>query len=125
MLRTLFIALLGAVACGSVFAEAGKQKFSLSGRIEGLRKGDTLRFERVLLPTWNMEPAFDLVVRKPGAFDYRGTQEHDQYYLMTYFPKEGKTKACGLRGKPFIVTGSAYRYGGRNLLLCFERRHLR
>ncbi|WP_298062283.1 redoxin domain-containing protein [uncultured Rikenella sp.] len=105
MLRTLFIALLGAVAYGSVSAEAGEQKFSLSGRIEGLRKGDTLRFEHVLLPTWATEPAFDLVVRKPGVFDYRGTQEHDQYYVMTYFPKEGKAKACGLSGKPIIVTG--------------------
>ena len=29
------------------------QSFELSGRIDGLQVGDTLRFERVLLPEWN------------------------------------------------------------------------
>lgn len=32
------------------------QSFELSGRIDGLQVGDTLRFERVLLPEWNYEP---------------------------------------------------------------------
>lgn len=36
------------------------QSFELSGRIDGLKVGDTLRFERVLLPEWNYEPAFDV-----------------------------------------------------------------
>lgn len=103
MLRTLFITLLAAASCGATCA-AGPQKFTVSGRIEGLRKGDTLRFERIVLPGWTQEPAFDVIVCKPGIFNHKGTQEHDQYYLMTYFPKEGKAKACDRRGKTFIIT---------------------
>ena len=53
------------------------QSFELSGRIDGLQVGDTLRFERVLLPEWNYEPAFDVVVGEAGAFAYRGEQAHD------------------------------------------------
>lgn len=104
MLRNLFYTLLAALCCGTASA-AGSQKFTLTGRIEGLRQGDTLRFERILLPTWTLEPAFDIVIRKPGLFTYKGTQEHDQYYLMTYFPKEGEALRCDRRGKTFIVTG--------------------
>ena len=73
--------------------------FRLEGRIEGLQAGDTLRFERILLPSWKYGPGFDVVVRKPGAFRHRGKSEHDQYYLMTYRPKAGRAAAgqaqCG------------------------------
>lgn len=48
------------------------QPFELSGRIDGLRVGDTLRFERILLPDWTYEPAFDIVVQEPDRFRYRG-----------------------------------------------------
>ena len=47
------------VFCGT--ADAG-QPFTLSGRIDGLEPGDTLRFERILLPEWDREFAFDVVV---------------------------------------------------------------
>lgn len=79
------------------------QAFWLEGRIEGLRAGDTLRFERILLPAWEYGPGFDVVVRKPGAFRYRGESEHDQYYRMTYRPKVGKAVAGDRAGKPVIV----------------------
>lgn len=104
MLRTLFIGLLAAASCGATWA-AGAQKFTVSGRIEGLRKGDTLRFERIVLPGWTQEPAFDVIVRKPGTFSHKGIQEHDQYYLMTYRPKEGAARRCDRSGKTLIVTG--------------------
>ena len=103
MLRTLFITLLAAASCGATYA-ADTQKFTVTGKIDGLQKGDTLRFERVTLPGWNLEQAFDVIVAKPGVFSHKGTQEHDQYYLMTYFPKEGKAKVCDRSGKTLIVT---------------------
>ncbi len=81
------------------------QSFELSGRIDGLKVGDTLRFERVLLPEWNYEPAFDVVVGEAGAFAYRGEQAHDGYYLMTYHPKSGRAADADRRGKSMIVTG--------------------
>ena len=81
------------------------QSFELSGRIDGLQVGDTLRFERVLLPEWNYEPAFDVVVGEAGAFAYRGEQAHDGYYSMTYHPKSGRAADADRRGKSMIVTG--------------------
>ena len=80
------------------------QSFELSGRIDGLQVGDTLRFERILLPEWNREPAFDVVVGEPDRFEYRGRQEHDQYYMMTYRPKVGKAASGDRGGKPLLVT---------------------
>ena len=103
MLRTLFITLLAAASCG-VTCAAGTQEFTLTGKIDGLQAGDTLRFERVILPGWTYEPAFDIVASEPGTFSYKGTQEHDQYYLMSYFPKTGEAKQCDRRGKTLIVT---------------------
>lgn len=81
------------------------QSFELSGRIDGLQVGDTLRFERVLLPEWNCEPVFDVVVGEAGAFAYRGEQAHDGYYSMTYHSKSGKAADANRRGESMIVTG--------------------
>ena len=74
----LSAALLVAASCSRM------QSFELSGRIDGLKVGDTLRFERVLLPEWNYEPAFAVVVGEAGAFAYRGEQAHDGYYYVSY-----------------------------------------
>ena len=95
----LSAALLVAASCSRM------QSFELSGRIDGLKVGDTLRFERVLLPEWNYEPAFDVVVGEAGAFAYRGEQAHDGYYSMTYRPKSGRAADADRRGKSMIVTG--------------------
>lgn len=85
--------LLSCCALTMTAACAYARGFRLEGRIEGLQAGDTLRFERILLPSWKYGPGFDVVVRKPGAFRYRGKSEHDQYYLMTYRPKAGRAAA--------------------------------
>lgn len=82
---------------------AHARTFRLEGRIEGLQAGDTLRFERILLPLWKYDSGFDVIVRKPGAFRYRGKLEHDQYYMMTYRPKAGKAANGDRGGKPVIV----------------------
>ena len=89
----LSAALLVAASCSRM------QSFELSGRIDGLKVGDTLRFERVLLPEWNYEPAFDVVVGEAGAFAYRGEQAHDGYYSMTYRPKAA--------GPPMRIVGAS------------------
>lgn len=120
MLRTFFMTFLLSVVVFGGAAEA-KQKFTLSGRIEGLQPGDTLRFERIMLPSWETEPAFDIVVRKSGRFDYRGTQEHDQLYLMTYRPVEGQVRMGERSGKRMIVTdGDRVRLDGtvENIYYC-------
>lgn len=95
--------LLSCCALTMTAACAYARGFRLEGRIEGLQAGDTLRFERILLPSWKYGPGFDVVVRKPGAFRYRGKSEHDQYYLMTYRPKAGRAAAGDRGGRPVIV----------------------
>lgn len=95
--------LLSCCALTMTAACAYARGFRLEGRIEGLQAGDTLRFERILLPSWKYGPGFDVVVRKPGAFRHRGKSEHDQYYLMTYRPKAGRAAAGDRGGKPVIV----------------------
>ena len=103
MNRLLSFALFSVAAFGTT--ASAQQKFTLTGRIDGLQTGDTLRFERVIHPNWEREFAFDVVVGQPGTFQYRGKQEHDQHYLMTYLPKEGKAPRCDRSGKEVIVTG--------------------
>lgn len=90
--------LLGTAACQR------QHRFTITGEIAGLQPGDTLRFERIILPDWDLEPAFDLVVADSERFDYKGRQPHDQKYLITYHPKEGKAPMCDLSGKEVIVT---------------------
>ncbi len=103
MNRLFSFALFSVAAVGTT--ASAQQKFTLTGRIDGLQTGDTLRFERVIHPDWEREFAFDVVVGQPGTFQYRGKQEHDQHYLMTYLPKEGKAPRCDRSGKEVIVTG--------------------
>lgn len=63
-------------------------EFIIEGRIEGLQVGDTLRFTKIILPDWQSEKAFDVVVTEPDAFRYEGTHEHIQQYLMSYIPAD-------------------------------------
>lgn len=40
--------------------QARGQKFTISGKIDGIVKGDTLRFRRITLPGWATGQAFDM-----------------------------------------------------------------
>lgn len=95
--------LLPGLLLGSVVCQA-QQRFTISGEITGLQPGDTLRIERIILPDWEFEPAFDIIVTDPGLFHYEGQQPHDQKYMLTYHPKEGKVSMCDRSGKEMIVT---------------------
>ena len=72
-------------------------------RKDGLQSRRHPPFRAYSLPSWKYGPGFDVVVRKPGAFRYRGKSEHDQYYLMTYRPKAGRAAAGDRGGRPVIV----------------------
>ncbi len=91
-----------------------QQDFTLTGKISGVQKGDTLRFERILYPGFVKEAAFDIIVEKPDLFSYSGKQDHDQEYIMTYLPKEGLTPDCDRVGRDFIVTdGDNINFSGK------------
>ena len=102
MMQHRFLTLITAAVLGT--PAIGQQHFTLSGRIDGLQPGDTLRFERVIHPRWELEPAFDIIVKKAGTFRYRGTQEHDQHYVFTYHPKTGEARRCDRQGMQLILT---------------------
>lgn len=79
--------------------DTGLFHFSVTGEIEGLAPGDTLSFKRVAFLPWNLEPDFDIIVKEPGKFVYKGSLEHPQYYLVLYKPvskKEMFTDRSGL-----------------------------
>ena len=45
------------------------------------------------------------MVEKDGEFKYKGTQEHDQFYLMEYFPADGAAPVCDRMGKDMVISG--------------------
>lgn len=88
----------------SVSCKPSLQHFSVSGSVKGVEKGDTLRFERLLLPSYDREYAFDVISDENGRFDYNGVQPHDQYYIMSYFPVEGSLPEQGLAGLVMVIS---------------------
>lgn len=85
-MKKLIIIALSLTALCSVTSFAQSLKFTITGTIQGIQKGDTLRFVRILLPEFEGEKAFDIIVDKEGAFKYSGTHPHTQYYLIQYIP---------------------------------------
>lgn len=98
-LTTIFLLL-----AGTALLQARDQRFSISGKIEGFSKGDTLRVEQIIMPGFKDGDSFDIVLKKDGEFRYRGTQAHDQLYLMTYHPAKGSGPVCSRSGLQLIVT---------------------
>ena len=70
MKKALILTVFLAAVTAQVLQARG-QRFTISGKIDGIVKGDTLRFGRITLPGWEIEHAFDIVVEKPEVkFDY-------------------------------------------------------
>lgn len=100
LLLTLLLGLLV-----STLHTSAQSSFRLSGHIEGLQIGDTLRFQRTILyPQWSLEDAFDILIQQPDKFHYEGVQAHEQQYIMSYHPKEGLPPQCDCIGQTFIVS---------------------
>ena len=100
-LLSIFLAFTAAMAL-----PAQEQKFTVSGNIDGLEKGDTLRFRQIILPGWKDGDTFDVVLKKDGRFKYKGAQEHDMYYIMEYHPVNGSAPECDRSGKTMIIAGN-------------------
>ena len=83
---------------------AGKE-FTIRGEITGLSVGDTLRFERIELPEFDLVPDFDVVVSTSDRFEYTGRLPHAQYYMMSYRPHTGQEPDMSRRGLTMIIDG--------------------
>lgn len=88
------------------------QKFSVTVRIDGMQKGDTLRFSEVVLPGWENKFAFDVIAQKDGYAFYSGGHPHDQFYLMEYYPSKGEAAASDRKGKEILISDGNYTLSG-------------
>jgi hypothetical protein len=77
--------------------------FTIQGKINGLMPGDTLYFERITMPGFKLDFAFDVIVEQADEFTYSGSHEHIGYYMMSYKPISGKITASDKRGFTFLV----------------------
>ena len=100
---------------------AQEPEFTIRGRIAGLEAGDTLRFERIGLPRWDLEPAFEVVAATPGRFEYTGRQPQAEYYMMTFLPRTGQLPQSSKRGLTMIVDGGTVTLTGSRDEIYFSR----
>ncbi len=110
-MKNLFISFLLIFFIGGIYTTTSAKEnkksnlisFTISGKIEGLVSGDTLCFERVVLPEWDLKPAFNIIVSELDKFAYDGSHPHIQYYLMTYKPTSGKATESDKRGINVLI----------------------
>lgn len=111
------VALLSLTA---LLGTASAQSFTIKGHIKGIETGDTLRFEKVVLPSWTIEKAFDLVVDTDNEFIYNGEHSHTQYYMMQYFPIKGTAPKAAKRGVPILIRDGEITVNGTRDLIYFS-----
>lgn len=66
------------------------EKLSVKGQIKGLAAGDTLRFQSVNQPGYDLSPGFVVIAGKDGKFAYSGSQPHSTLYIMDILPVKGE-----------------------------------
>lgn len=88
------------------------QSFTIKGHIKGIEAGDTLRFEKVVLPSWDFEKAFDLIADTYGEFAYSGEHPHTQYYAMRYLPVNGTAPETTVYGLRILIRDGEIRIDG-------------
>ena len=96
------------------FATIGGQamSFKIEGKIEGLMPGDTLTFERVTMPGYILNFAFDVVVEKQDGFTYNGAHEDIGYYHMVYKPVSRKRTHSSKGALPILIKDGTTRLIG-------------
>jgi hypothetical protein len=99
----------------------GEKAFTIRGEIAGLEAGDTLRFERVELPDWEVVPGFEVIVATPGRFEYTGRQPHVQRYTMSYLPRTGEAPESERSGLKMIVDGGTVTLTGSREEIYYSR----
>lgn len=120
MKKLLIISLAAAAFCSNTsFAQS--LKFSITGEIEGIQKGDTLHFEKILLPSFESEPAFDIIVDKNGSFKYNGTHPHTQYYAIQYRPIGAPVEDSNKKSIEIIIKDGTIRIEGRRDYIYYSK----
>ena len=86
--------------------------FTIQGKIEGLMPGDILTFERITMPGFKLDFAFDVIVEQSNEFIYSGTHERTGYYMMSYKPVSGKVSDSDRGGITMLVKDGTTRLIG-------------
>ena len=115
-MRKINLAITASVSLMLLFAftqrSANLMSFTIHGDIDGLMPGDTLLFERMTMPGFKLDFAFDAVVEKPNEFTYNGSHEHIGYYMMSYKPVSGKVISGDKRGIALLIKDGSTRIIG-------------
>src|SRR5574344_2830093 len=88
------------------------KKFTVTAKIAGMQKGDTLRFSEIILPGWGNKFSFDVVAQKDGYAFYSGSHSHDQLYLIEYYPVDKKVAASDRKGKEILISDGNFTLSG-------------
>lgn len=107
-MRKIFFALL---VC-FITISGNAMSFRIEGKIKGLIPGDTLSFDRITMPDFKLDLAFEVVVDNQDEFTYSGSHEHIGYYMMTYKPLSGKVIPSDKRGQTMLIKNETTRLIG-------------
>ena len=91
---------------------ANAMPFTIEGKIKGLTPGDTLSFERITMPGFNRDLAFNVIVDTQDEFTYQGVHEHIEYFIMRYKPVQKKTDFADRSGLTFLIKNGTTRITG-------------
>jgi len=94
---------------------ANAMPFTIEGKITGLEIGDTLSFERMILPGSSTEAAFNIIIEKQDEFYYRGSHNHVNCYYMTYKPANEQISQDDGPHLVFLVKDGTTRLSGKSV----------
>lgn len=95
--------------------------FKIEGKIKGLMPGDTLSFERLVMPTFERKQAFDIIVEQQDEFTYNGSHDHIGYYAMLYKPVSGKVIRSDRMGLSMLIKDGTTRIVGTTAQIYYSQ----
>lgn len=113
MKKYVFLFLLLSLSTTVVANASDSKKFTISAQIDGLKVGDTLVFNTVSLPGYDLTPCFKVVVKKEGRFSYQGTHDHAENYVMVYKPCTDSLSKKEYWGSDLYITEGKFRIEGK------------
>ena len=115
-MRKINFAIVASVSLMLLFAftqrNTNLMSFTIHGDIEGLMPGDTLLFERITMPGFKQDFAFNVIVEKSNEFTYNGSHENIGYYMILYKPASGKAISGDRRGIALLIKDGSMRITG-------------
>ncbi len=104
MKRSFISFIILAISLLNVALAQQNPNFSIEAKIKGIKIGDTLRFNKIILPKWDLSPEIDIIVKEDNYAYYSGYIPNFQLYMMEYLPAIGKAPICDRKGKAMLLT---------------------